>query len=190
MGGHGCVTTGASLTSFRWVLVDGRKATLTNAVAEQITSYLLLFGSHERSIALWDATASEPPDVFWPVFLNNWNICDGLWPMRKIMLSTLRQRKAELSPIGFMDPADRAFYDALPDRVTVFRGCGRRRVRGLPWATDRERAAFFARGGRFVPRLIRSLLAGKSRRPIYSLCPPIAKKARWSLIHIPSTGFD
>jgi len=67
------------------------------------------------------------------------------------MLSTLRQRKGELSPIGFMDPADRAFYDALPDRVTVFRGCGRRRVRALPWTTDRECAAYFARGGRFAP---------------------------------------
>jgi hypothetical protein len=61
----------------------------------------------------------------------------------------LRDRKAELSPIGFINPEDRAFYDGLPERVTVFRGCGRRRVRGMPWTTDRERAVFFARGGRF-----------------------------------------
>jgi hypothetical protein len=128
-----------------------RAALISSPRAEQITRYLSLFGSHERTIPLWGATTDEPPDVFWPVFLENWNVCDGLWPMRQIMLSTLRQRKAELSPIGFMDPADRAFYDALPRRVTVFRGCGRRRVRGLPWTTDRERAEFFARGGRFAP---------------------------------------
>jgi hypothetical protein len=50
-----------------------------------------------------------------------------------------------------MEPLDRAFYDGLPDRVTVFRGCGRRRVRALPWTTDRQIAELFARGGRFSP---------------------------------------
>ncbi len=117
--------------------------------AEQITHYLSLFGSHERSIPLWEATVDEPADVFWQVFLENWCDCDGLWPMRQIMLSTLRHRAAQLSPIAFMQPADRRFYARLPDRVIVFRGCGRRRVRGLPWTTDRKIAAYFARGGRF-----------------------------------------
>jgi len=117
--------------------------------ASQITAYLSLFGSHERSIPLWEATADEPADVFWQVFLENWCNCDGLWPMRQIMLSTLRRRVAALSPIKFLKPADRRFYDRLPDLVTVFRGCGRRRVRGLPWTTDRAVAAKFSRGGRF-----------------------------------------
>jgi hypothetical protein len=117
--------------------------------AEQITQYLSLFGSHERSIPLWEATADEPADVFWQVFLENWCDCDGLWPIRQIMLSTLRRRAAQLSPIAFMKAADRHFYASLPDRVTVFRGCGRRRVRGLPWTTDRKIAAYFGRGGRF-----------------------------------------
>jgi hypothetical protein len=38
--------------------------------AEQISSYLWLFGSHKRSIPLLHATAAEPPEVFWPVFLD------------------------------------------------------------------------------------------------------------------------
>jgi hypothetical protein len=116
--------------------------------AEQIARYLWLFGSFERSSALWTSTFNEPPDVFWPVVLEAWSVCDGLWPTRKIMLSTLKRRAAELSPIGFMSSQDRAFYDQLPGRVTVFRGCSRRRVRGLPWTTDRKIAEFFARGGR------------------------------------------
>jgi hypothetical protein len=66
------------------------------------------------------------------------------------MLSTLKRRATELSPIGFMNSQDRAFYDQLPGRVTVFRGCSRRRVRGLPWTTDRKVAEFFARGGRLA----------------------------------------
>jgi hypothetical protein len=60
-----------------------------------------------------------------------------------------RQRKAELSPIGSMNPADRDFYDRIPESVPVFRGCTRRRARGLSWMMDRERAEFFARGCRF-----------------------------------------
>src|SRR5262249_196356 len=61
----------------------------------------------------------------------------------------LRDRVAQLSPIEFMPADDRRFYDRLPDCVTVYRGCGRRRVRGLPWTTDSAVAAKFARGGGF-----------------------------------------
>jgi len=143
--------------------------------AEQIKSYLWLFSSFDRSIALWEATVDESADIFWPVFLENWCICDGLWPMRQIMRSTLRCRVAELSPIGFLSPADRDFYDALPDRMTVLRGCSRRRVRGLPWTTDRERAEFFARGGRL----------GRQPDPVIA-CAEIAKAD----IFFVSTGRD
>jgi hypothetical protein len=115
----------------------------------QITHYLGLFGSHERAIPLWESTADEPPDVFWPVFLENWDVCDGLWPLRKILLDTLRRRAAQLSPLNYLSPNDRTFYDALPDPVVVYRGSGRRRVRGLPWTTDPAVAEKFARGGRF-----------------------------------------
>src|SRR5450755_5022885 len=76
--------------------------------AEQITRYLGLFGSFELSSALWPATSNEPPHVFWTVVLEAWCGCDGLWPTRKIMLSTLKRRAAELSPIAFMSSQDRA----------------------------------------------------------------------------------
>ena len=33
--------------------------------------------------------------------------------------------------------------------LRIYRGCGRRRVRSLPWTTDRAVADKFARGGRF-----------------------------------------
>ena len=116
---------------------------------EQINSYLGLFGSHERALPLWEATLREPATVFWRVFLRNWFVCDGIWPLRQLMLSTLRQRAGELSPIEFMEEPDRQFYDRLPSQVRVYRGCGRRRVRSLPWTTDRAVADKFARGGRF-----------------------------------------
>jgi hypothetical protein len=130
--------------------VEGfRHEIATLSRAEQIARYLGLFSSHERAIPLLESTIDEPADVFWQVFLENWNACDGLWQLRKILLDTLRRRKAQRSPIAFLNAEDRRFYDGLPDVVTVYRGCGRRRVRGLPWTTDRKIAAYFARGGRF-----------------------------------------
>jgi hypothetical protein len=133
---------------------DFRTELIARPRPDQTTTYLSLFGSHERTIPLWEATVDEPPNVFWPVFLENWRICDGLWSLRQIMLSTLRRRVTALSPIEFMKPADSRFYDSLPDCVTVFRGCGRRRVCGLPWTSHRKIAEYFARGG-FRSRAIR-----------------------------------
>jgi hypothetical protein len=118
--------------------------------AEQIISYLSLYGSHERAIPLWESTIDEPPDVFWPVVLDTWNMCDGMRALpRGLMLETFRFRAVALSPIKFMEVDDLAFFDRLPDPVTVFRGCGKRFVRGMAWTTDRSIAEFFASGGRF-----------------------------------------
>jgi hypothetical protein len=144
-GAGGVAVTAEEADSFRRNLIAKPRVA-------QIGSYLWLFGSFERSLPLWEATLGEPADVFWPVFLENWSTSEGLWPLRQTILSTLRERAAQLSPIGFMEPSDRAFYDSLPDPVIVFRGCGRRRVRSLPWTTDREIAEFFARGSRFGPQ--------------------------------------
>jgi hypothetical protein len=108
-----------------------RSELMAQSRAEQITDYLGWFGSHERAMPLWEETEDEPADVFWSVFLETWPSCDGLWPLRQILLPTLQRRKAELSPIEFMEPADRVFCDGLPERVTVYSGCGRRDVHGM-----------------------------------------------------------
>ena len=117
--------------------------------AEQIGSYLGLHGPFERSFMLLWCTLGEPDGVFWRVFLDWWNACDGgLWNVRNDMTEVLRRRTASSSPRGFLNPDNRAFYEGLPATVTVFRGCARLRVRGLPWTIDREVAVFFAGGGR------------------------------------------
>lgn len=117
--------------------------------AETISSKLCRCSSVERSWNLLMCLYEEPPAGRWKVLIENWNICDGLYPYRRYYLDIMRQAKSELSPIPYMEPADRAFYEGLPPRVTVFRGCGRRRARSLSWTTDYDRAAFFARGGRW-----------------------------------------
>src|SRR2546429_8455216 len=44
-----------------------RAELLASSRVKQITHYLSLFGSHERTIPLLEATVDEPDNVFWPV---------------------------------------------------------------------------------------------------------------------------
>jgi hypothetical protein len=42
-----------------------------------------------------------------------------------------------------MTPDENAAYDALPETVTVYRGCGRVNMMGMSWSLDRETANSF-----------------------------------------------
>lgn len=42
------------------------------------------------------------------------------------------------------DEEDMAFYNALPDRVRVYRGVNKRAYRGISWTTHEEKARWFA----------------------------------------------
>jgi hypothetical protein len=122
---------------------------LTQNRIDQLSSYLALFGSHERVAPLLEATCDEPVDIFWPVFIRWWDACDGTQAWRGVIIDTLRRRAAQHSAIEFLDAESRQFLDSLSSPLVAYRGCGRRQVRGLSWTTDHGIAEFFARGGRF-----------------------------------------
>jgi hypothetical protein len=108
---------------------------LARSRIDQIEYYVGLFGSHERIGALWDATDDEPANIFWPIFINWWNACDGAFGWRKIILDTLRRRARDCAPKEFQIGEDCSFLDTLSWPLTVYRGCGRRQVRGISWTT-------------------------------------------------------
>jgi hypothetical protein len=58
--------------------------------------------------------------------------------------------KSAGSALPFFPPEQRQFFETLPLRVRVFRGCSRPRVRGVSWAIDRAVAEGFARGHRGI----------------------------------------
>lgn len=116
--------------------------------AKEIGRELALFSSFERAFPLYMAIGREPTAVFWKVVLEWWNACDGIWHLRHDFLAAFRLRKADLNPYALMGDDDRSFFDGLPERIVVHRGSDRRRVRGLGWTTNKERAAWFAKGGR------------------------------------------
>lgn len=69
-----------------------------------------------------------------------WNCCDniGLYRLR------LRKLIGTDGPIReMMNEEEHAAYDALPDTITVFRGCGPNNMLGASWTTDRSVAELF-----------------------------------------------
>jgi hypothetical protein len=69
-----------------------------------------------------------------------WSSCDNIGPHRL-------QLRALLAPAGplleLMEPAEADAYWALPDRLTVYRGCGAQNLLGASWSLERETAARF-----------------------------------------------
>jgi hypothetical protein len=111
----------------------------------------------------------QPSGVFWPVFHETWDHCDGTWGLRHWLAADLRRHNERRLGATYLRGDNRAWLDSLPDPVRVFRGCSRERVKGVSWTTDREIADGFAYGHRGirVPRpVIASGLAAK--RTIYA----------------------
>jgi hypothetical protein len=104
--------------------------------------------SETRLAAFIDLTDYAPPEVFWPAFAQVWCDCDSTWAQQRLLLGVLRlygHGRDHLSPEA------RSFFDALPAPGTIYRGCSRRRIRGVAWTTDRAVAEHFAHGDRGIP---------------------------------------
>ena len=58
-------------------------------------------------------------------------------------------------PVGIVfacvSDAEQKIFDALPDRVRVFRGCSRAYIKGVSWTTKRHIAEWFAEWRCFDP---------------------------------------
>lgn len=93
-------------------------------------------------------THGQPAEVFWRVLLDAYPSCDDTWSLRRDLAAHLVLHGPG---IQFMGEEDRAFYDGLPARVALYRGCSRRRQRGCSWTTDKTVAEGFARGHRSIP---------------------------------------
>jgi hypothetical protein len=108
-----------------------------------------MLGSVERSEALVLALmrASTPTETI-RLFLEWGNMCDAPWWNRTHIVDSLRPALRDVALADFLEPRARAFYDALPAAIPIWRGCERGRERGLHWTTDRLIAEGFARGKR------------------------------------------
>jgi hypothetical protein len=118
--------------------------------ADDIVSYLFGPGinSHERCRAMLNVLPRDNPDIVWSVFLGAWSSCDVTWTEKESVLRMLADTGGDA--LDHYNNESRAFFDALPDTVTVHRGCSLERVDGLAWTTDKAVAEGFARGHRGI----------------------------------------
>jgi hypothetical protein len=85
------------------------------------------------------------------VFLTHWPNCDDTWAVKDQLVRQLRNAAAgEVSAIPYYGDEQRAFFENLPQVVTIYRGCGRQRAAGISWTTDIKIAMGFARGHRQI----------------------------------------
>lgn len=69
-----------------------------------------------------------------------WESCDNIGhhrPLLRILLGT----RGPL--VRMMAPAELGAYAQLPERITIYRGCGKRNMVGASWSLDRQVAARF-----------------------------------------------
>jgi hypothetical protein len=104
-------------------------------------AFLMRWGDHYSRLPLLLALSDRMERHEWLQLLGSeWSSCDNIGPHR------LRLR-ALLPPAGpvleLMEPAEADAYRALPDRLTVYRGCGAQNLLGACWSMERETAARF-----------------------------------------------
>jgi hypothetical protein len=117
---------------------------------DSASNELFMFDSYSRTEAMvyvMSAARSEAADQI-KVFQEWGNMCDAPWPWRSIIADILRRACSKISLAEVLSPEERGFFDALPDLVSVFRGCEQGRERGLHWTTSRAIAEKFAIGQR------------------------------------------
>jgi hypothetical protein len=116
------------------------------AVIEAISARLGYCSSHERLTVMLTRLGGASREIFWPVFCDYWSTCDATWWLQAPLLNILRTHAPAI-----LSATEQKVFDALPERVRVFRGSSRERVAGLSWSTERRVAERFAHGHRGIP---------------------------------------
>jgi hypothetical protein len=147
-------TTAQARASWRHRLARARKAahgTKGAAKIDAVGNLSLLVGSDERVAELIPLIENEPPEIFWPIFLGNWSMCDAAWQWQHRLIPILR--RVGPCPGGvYVEHAEDGgqFWSELPDDLTLYRGCSRSHVEAISWTMDRGIAEGFARGHRGI----------------------------------------
>jgi hypothetical protein len=123
----------------------------------QIGEYLFWFDSHNRTLPLFKVMLSAVEQQRrLCIFLDNWDGCDATRSYWYWLAKILRGARAEADITEMLEREARAWFDAAPDDIAVYRGCEAGRERGLSWTFDQSIATQFAHGRRRMRRTTRS----------------------------------
>jgi hypothetical protein len=102
--------------------------------------------SYTRMEALLALSIFLPLVEFWRLVGAEWNSCDNIAEYTRDLRIHFARRLASAGAfpiVEAMTDEDRQYYEALPERVPIFRGCYARNKGGFSWSTSREAAMKF-----------------------------------------------
>lgn len=106
--------------------------------------------SWSRPDALADALEeAETPEQVWVLFNRGWASCDAVSPYTAVGILKVLNAQPDRGT-DYLSGDCRAFYDQLPDLITIYRGAPPARRLGMAWTTDFETARQFAIGHRGI----------------------------------------
>lgn len=98
--------------------------------------------------------------TYWTVLGAVWIRSESPWVNRKLFLQLFNDSRPHRE--NLMDADERRAFKKLPDQLTIYRGFGGDRGKGLSWTLDRDKAVWFA--NRF------HVIHGKPGRVIEGIC--------------------
>ncbi|MBV5341525.1 MAG: hypothetical protein J0665_18545 [Deltaproteobacteria bacterium] len=109
---------------------------------EKADEILLHSSSYELMGAILELFRSTPLDfrTWLRILGENWSGCDNIFAYHKILKNFLPK---EGPVVGMMSADELTAYEALPDTVTIYRGCGKKNKNGASWSLDKNIAAKF-----------------------------------------------
>ena len=123
----------------------------TEEDVEAARSRIYAFSSStDRAEQLLDEINKLPNKLAFGLFHSVWPDCDNVYPYSEEFLEFLDSSAYEVDFKDYFTPDDRAWFDELPERFRVYRGCDASRSAGFSWTTSREVALGFARGHRGI----------------------------------------
>jgi hypothetical protein len=123
---------------------------ITSAAAYQIADeQALLASSYTRIDVVMNAMSTVGFGSDWFRLLGeHWSVCDNLWRWRALLRPILADATREHLD-AMMTAQEFSALTALPERITVYRGCYRINRSGLSWTVDRNLAERFPRLTRY-----------------------------------------
>ena len=112
----------------------------TETTIEQARARLMLCCSYSRRDELLALFREMSYPDWLTVCGENWSGCDNIAPAR-LWFRRLLPARGPVAPM--MDTQECMAWEALPERLTIYRGCGPVNMLGASWSLSREVAARF-----------------------------------------------
>lgn len=100
-------------------------------------------------------------DEYWPALCEIWTDSENIWQNKDEWAKLLSSKRTNKHL--FMDEDERDYFNALPDKVVIYRGCEEHNMDGMSWTLDREVAQMFANKYRSKTGIVRRRMVSKNK---------------------------